>query len=253
MRTRALLPALAALLLAAGCVYETKLKPIAPAQVTQSGSAVAEEQGVRLVADGDSWKGVPSNLEHLVTPVEVRLENQSGRPLRIKYEEFVLVGNSQFQYSALPPFELGEEGVAIGGSGYEPGHVALSVGVGVGYGPWGYGPHGYGGWGPWPFSSAYGWGPWGPGWNASFYDPWYDPFYGGVYGYWRPPEPLPTRDMLRRALPEGTLEPGGTITGFIYFQGVSEREGSVTLQARLVDARTGEQFGTLSIPFGVRS
>jgi hypothetical protein len=59
--------------------------------------------------------------------------------------------------------------------------------------------------------------------------------------------------MLRRALPEGTLEPGGTVTGFIYFQGVSEREGSVTLQARLVDARTGEQFGTLSIPFGVRS
>jgi hypothetical protein len=59
--------------------------------------------------------------------------------------------------------------------------------------------------------------------------------------------------MVRQALPQGTLEPGGTVTGFLYFQDVSEREGSVTLQARLVDARTGEQFGTLSIPFGVRS
>jgi hypothetical protein len=59
--------------------------------------------------------------------------------------------------------------------------------------------------------------------------------------------------MLRQALPEGTLEEGGSVTGFLYFQDVSEREGRVTLQARLVDARTGEQFGTLSIPFDVRS
>jgi hypothetical protein len=57
--------------------------------------------------------------------------------------------------------------------------------------------------------------------------------------------------MLRRALPEGTLEDGGALDGFLYFQDVGEREGRVTLEARLVDARTGEQFGTLSIPFQV--
>jgi hypothetical protein len=245
MRTRALWPSLAALLLATSCVTETKLQPSPLAQTTQGGAAVAEAEGVRLVADGDAWKGRPSDLERIVTPVEVRLENQSGRPLRIQYDFFALKGASQFQYAALSPFELRDEGLGVGGSG-DAGNVQLQVGVNVGA-PWG--------WRSGPFVGSYSWGPWGRGWYDPFYDPWYDPFFGGPYasGYWNAPEPLPTRDMLRRALPEGTLEPGGTVTGFLYFQDVSEREGSVTLQARLVDARTGEQFATLSIPFGVRS
>lgn len=248
MRMRSLWPALAALL-AAGCLSETKLQPLPSAPTTRSGAVTTEGQGVRLVADGDAWKGSPSNLERLVTPVEVRLENQSGRPLRIHYEHFTLVGDSRFQYAALSPFELRNDGLAVGGSGSESGPVSFSVGVGVGTGrPWGARVG--------PFASSYGWGPWGPGWRNPFYDPffdpWYDPFYG-PYAYWRPSEPLPTRDMLRRALPEGVLENGGTLTGFLYFQEVGEREDHVTLQARLVDATTGEQFGTLSIPFDVRS
>ncbi|HZH13336.1 MAG TPA: hypothetical protein VE057_03135 [Archangium sp.] len=248
MRTRAPWLALAALLLAAGCVSTTTLQPLPSTPTTQAGSAIAEAEGVRLVADGDAWKGVPSDLERIVTPVRVRIENQSGRPLRMEYESFTLKGNSHFEYAALSPFQLGDEGTAaVGGSGQE-GHVALSVGVGV-RSHWGWGP------------GAFGWGPsWGRGWYGSgWYDPWYgpgfyDPFWGPSSSWYRPaPEPLPTRDMLRNALPEGTLDTGGTLTGFLYFQNVSEREGTVTLLARLVDARTGEQFATLSIPFGVRS
>jgi hypothetical protein len=254
MPARALWPALAALL-AASCVSETKLQPLPSAPTTRSGAVTTEAEGVRLVADGDAWRGSPSNLENLVTPVAVRLENQSGRPLRIQQEDFTLQGESGFRYAALPPLELKEEGLGVGGSG----QVSFGVGVGMAV-PWA--------WAPGPFPSTYGWGPWGPGWYDPFFhgpwhgpwnDPWYGPYGYGSYGpyvggYWYPPpEPLPTRDMLRQALPEGTLEEGGTIAGFLYFQGVSEREGHVTLQARLVDANTGEQFGTLSIPFEVRS
>jgi len=247
MRARALRPVLAALLLAAGCVAETKLLPPATVPTTPGGSVVAESQGVRLVANGDAWRGRPSDLEHVVTPVGVRLENQSGRPLRVDPKDFTLVGGtSRFQYAALSPFELRQEGyTAVGGSG--GGNVSLSLGVGVGV-PLGWGPYGsmyaWGGphWGPGWYDSWYGYGPgfWGPG----FYDPYY---------YWAPPEPLPTRDMVRKALPEGTLDMGGTLSGFLYFQSVSPQEGRVTLQARLVDARTGEQFGTLSIPFDVHA
>jgi hypothetical protein len=57
--------------------------------------------------------------------------------------------------------------------------------------------------------------------------------------------------MLEQALPEGTLQDGGTVSGFLYFQGVAEREKLATLKAQLVDARTGEPFGELSIPFQV--
>ena len=208
---------------------------------------MAETGGVRLVANGDAWHGNPSSLRNIVTPVLVRIENQSGRALRIDTHVFALVGSSHFEYAALSPFELRQEGLsAVGGSG---GHGNVALGVGVGSR----------GWRPGPFSSSgYVWGgPWGPGWYDPFYMGWfepgrYDPFYS-PYTYWRPPEPLPTKDMVRKALPEGTLESGGTQTGFLYFQDVGKREGSATLQVRLVDAHTGEQFGTLSIPFAVRS
>lgn len=236
MRVRALLPWLAAGVLAAGCVTPTTLRPPATAPTTRTGQPLAEGEGVRLVASGDAWRGNPRYLENVVTPVEVRLENQSGRPLRIAYEDFTLVGGSRFEYAALTLFELREEGEsAVGGSGLDGREPRVRAWVGSPL-RWGM--------------SGRGWNAWGPGW----YGPgWYDPFFGGGW-YARPaPQPLPTEDMVRRALPRGTLPPGGTLTGFLYFQNVGEREGQVTLQARLVDARTGETFGTLSIPFDVRS
>jgi hypothetical protein len=83
-----------------------------------------------------------------------------------------------------------------------------------------------------------------------YYYPFADPFYGSPYVYCD--EPLPTRDMVEQALPEGTLENGGTVAGFLYFHDVSDRERQVLLQARLVDASTGQPFGQLTIPFEVR-
>lgn len=239
-----------ALLAGAACVKEPQLRPLADARTLagNEAAAVTESEGVRLVADGDAWSGTPGNLERSLTPVEVRLENRSGRPLEVKYAHFVLEGYSRFRYSAIPPLALREEALSQApGSVWEPESgtggsgsvgVAWHTGWGVGRGA---GWHGRG-WG-------WGWGGWG--WPGGWYDPfWGGPYYPG-YGYPACNEPLPTRDMLTEALPEGTLEDGGTVTGFLYFQGVGERERAVTLQAKLVDARTQEQFGSLRIPFQV--
>jgi hypothetical protein len=62
---------------------------------------------------------------------------------------------------------------------------------------------------------------------------------------------LPTADMLRQAFPEGVLKNESSWTGFLYFENVGAHERQVTLQARLVDAGTGETFTTLRIPFQV--
>ncbi|QAT81969.1 hypothetical protein EJ065_0360 [Corallococcus coralloides] len=224
------------LMLMAGCAAETKLRPVPEAGVLQGGksSAITEEAGVRLTADGSAWQGSPSDLERRVTPVYVRLENHGDRPLRLQYKDFALVGQeSRFRYSALPPLSLRrasssrdtEEPARIRPAVYPRG--GMWVGGGYGYGPWrGWGPGWYG-------------GPWG--WGSPFYGPY-------PYHY---EQPLPTEDMLNNALPEGTLEPGGTQEGFLYFQGVAHRENAVTLQLRLVDAQTGEPFGSLGIPFQV--
>ncbi|NTX02605.1 MULTISPECIES: hypothetical protein [Myxococcus] len=237
---RSLVP-VAAMLLAAGCVTESNLKPSMEAQVLQGDkdTAVAESSGVTLVADGAAWKGSPSNLERALTPVYVRLENQSGRTLRIRYEDFSLVGTeSRFSYSALPPFTLRQpvassssvEGTLEGTGGSGSGAVYIGAGPAWRTGSWSYGPRG--------------------AWGSPFY-PYYGPYYPGPYTTYQCEEPLPTRDMLQKALPEGTLADGGTVQGFIYFQVVTGRENGVMLQARPVDANSGESLGTLDIPFRV--
>ncbi|MDY7228933.1 hypothetical protein [Hyalangium rubrum] len=223
----------------AGCIPEARLQPLPEARslAGEPSAAVAESFGVRLIADGASWKGRPGNLERRLTPVEVRLENHSGRPLKIQYEFFDIEGASRFHYAAIPPTSLDEataDSTPVCTASRPAWGMSLAWGT---HRPWG--------WRRWG-----GYGPWGPGWSSPFYDPFYDPFYRP---YVQCEEPLPTQDMLDRALPEGTLENGGIISGFLYFQGVAERERQVTLVARLVDARTGEPVGTLSIPFQVHT
>ncbi|NMO18176.1 hypothetical protein HPC49_32365 [Pyxidicoccus fallax] len=234
---RALGLAAAALLLAAGCIPETQLRPTTDAQRVQGGSdaARAEASGVTLVADGAAWKGTPENLERSLTPVLVRLENHSGRPLRLQYGDFALVGTeSRFRYSAVPPLAINNGGLASASQGTGgSGRTSLYLGFGTG---WGYGP--YSSWSYWP--------------RGPFVGPYYNPFYPDPYWYGQAcQEPLPTADMLSQVLPEGTLGDGGRVGGFLYFQGVAARESRVVLQARLVDANTGEPMGTLDIPFQV--
>ena len=234
---RGLGPVAAALLLAAGCIPETQLRPDPSAQRLQGDkdAARAEASGVQLVADGAAWKGMPENLERSLTPVRVTLENRSGRPVRLAYGDFALVSpESHFRYAAIPPLTLSGASLSsgYGGSGRED---FLPLGPGPG---WGYGPYGR-------YASGGRWG------RGPFIGPYRDPFYPYPYAA-QCEERLPTQDMLEQALPEGTLEDGGRVEGFLYFQGVAARESRVVLQARLVDASSGEPLGTLDIPFQVR-
>ena len=60
---------------------------------------------------------------------------------------------------------------------------------------------------------------------------------------------LPTFDMLRKALPEGVLEPGGRLSGFVYFEDVGPGVERVELRADFENADTGERIVRLGIPF----
>lgn len=224
------------LMVMAACIPEAQLQPRPDARslAGDTSAAVAETAGVRLIADGAAWKGHPGNLERRLTPVKVFLENRSGRTLSIRPGLFALVGESRFQYAALSPQEQVHEGGPVCTAGYMP---MYSWGV-------------YAGWGPfigWPRHAP--WHTWWPG-PYSYWDPFYGPWYGPP-PYVRCEEPLPTKDMRARALPEGTLENGGTVAGFLYFPKVTDRERQVLLQAQLVDANTGEALGVVRIPFEV--
>ncbi|QDG49522.1 hypothetical protein FIV42_01850 [Persicimonas caeni] len=65
---------------------------------------------------------------------------------------------------------------------------------------------------------------------------------------------LPTGEMLVRALPEGVIDPGGRITGFVYFEDLESIEPTpdrVTFRYVLVDAEANRRFGVVEIPFDV--
>jgi hypothetical protein len=95
-------------------------------------------------------------------------------------------------------------------------------------------------------------------WAARYYRgvlPWYGPFpydpvyYNRWYGAW--PPNLPNDEVLRRALPEGVLQPGGQVSGFLFFK--EQPPGTqLDLFMALIDAESGQSFGTIAIPFTVK-
>jgi hypothetical protein len=219
-----------ALLWAAGCASQPKLRPAPQANLVEgTNKAVVETaEGVRLEARVDAWRWTPSDLDRQLTPLLVRIDNDSGQPLRVRFEEFKLVTPGGMSYAALPPFNIkGEVTEQVGSYAYSaPGFYVA--------------PHlrgyysGFGVYGGYPFGHY----------------PYYYTSYHPVYARYE----LPTRDMLIRALPEGVLEPGGSITGFIYFadlETINPTPNRVQLRYVLVNAETRERFGVIDVPFQV--
>lgn len=62
---------------------------------------------------------------------------------------------------------------------------------------------------------------------------------------------FPPDTMREIALPEASVRPGGSVSGFVYFERVPESRQRVTLRLRLVDGKTGRSFGTARLPFVV--
>lgn len=154
------------------------------------GSVTVEAEGVQLVVRPSAWRGDPSYLPGYVTPLHLLLVN--GSPLRLQYDyaDLRLFDEQRFQYTALPPVEVGRL-LRSGGSGAADVVVATtSASIPHRRRPVFRGPF----WDPW----------WGPGW-------WGWPYYPA---YAWPPS---VEDVLTRALPVGTLEAGARTEGFVYF------------------------------------
>jgi hypothetical protein len=77
------------------------------------------------------------------------------------------------------------------------------------------------------------------------------PYHESYDSYWDGRAILPTPDMIARALPEGVLNPGGRLDGYVYFQKPKQEQGTgVDLRVALNAA--GDQVEPLisvSLPF----
>lgn len=216
-------------LLSVACAGEPILKPAPSASIAagQADIATAEVAGVRVFVSGDSWKGDPKDLPEMYTPVLLRLENHSGKAVRITYHGIHLEGSTGFRYQVLPPL-LTTAAVDAAYSSFEP-----AVTPRFGHDQFFVAPH---------YSSSY---PELPAWQGAFpYDP---TFHDDGYYLWR--TRLPTTDMVAEALPEGAVENGGSVAGFIYFQEIRPLESAARFVMVLADADGGATLGRISIPF----
>jgi hypothetical protein len=205
---------------------EMQLAP-APSAITVAGpghGAEATVAGIRTEARAEAWKWDPKDLTSKATPILVELENNGSRPVLIRYNRFHLTSNTGKQFAAMPPYDI-------------RGTIQESHTVRNPYYPY----HG--------FAVAPYLVRWYPryraydgvfAYDASYYDPYMTRFHQVR---------LPTAEMVQRALPEGVLEPGGHVSGFVYFERLPKGVGPVQFTADLVDARTVASVGTVSIPF----
>jgi hypothetical protein len=211
---------------------ESRIEPAPGAATVSTGGAVEEIGGVRMVVGEDVWPG-KVKISGSVTPLDVTVENHGQRPLLIRYGKFTLIGPEGQRFPAIPPFQ-------VKGSVKEPA-VAES------YAPITAPEFTYRAFMIAPYlSKLY------PGIDA-YTEPFSWPYDDdSTYErYWTQVD-LPTATMLQRALPEGVLNPGGLLGGWLYFRKVDADIFDISFRADLVDAKTGEKFGTVQIPFQAR-
>ena len=103
----------ALLLLVAGCAHTPRLVPAPDAQrlAGDPEAAVASAAGVQVTVRSRAWKGVPRDLESIVTPLQVTVENGSHAAIRIRYRDFTLTGPDGLQSGAIPPLQIQRPGM----------------------------------------------------------------------------------------------------------------------------------------------
>lgn len=224
-----ILPWVLGLAVMVGCATGPALVPAPAANQVGQAAAAQSSQGVRVVADGGAWRGVPAQLPDLV-PVKVSIENRGDRPVLLRFAAFSLVTPAGERLTAIPPLEIEGEAVAsgIGGAGLDPWSPLFE------HDNFFVAPH------------ARSYYPGIPPWGGI----WYPPVRGtGMSAPMVWPLDLPTRSMLEQALPEGVIERGGHVSGFVYFPDVPGGTERIRFEAELLDAETGEAFGRIRIPF----
>ena len=199
--------------------------PQAIAATPSPNVAVMNAGGVRLYARADAWDGAPANLGATVTPLAVRIENHSGGPIELLYDRFALVAEDGREFHPLPLLPLtGRSGAAAPVQpAYQPAGFFIAP----------------------KFAPAYG----GlPAWRSQLARD--ESLYRFDYRKWG--DGLPSPDLLVKGLPEGVLEDGGAISGFLYFEREAAGHHDLTFQADLTAGDWQRRVALIEIPFRIQ-
>lgn len=212
-----------------GCAADLSPAPAANKVAGMEEAARSTIQGVTVLVQADGWPG-PLHIEEEVTPLKIRIDNDSGQPVRMRYNEFTLIGPNGASFAALPPSQIESELSVMTDAPGEP------------YGTGFY--HRYFAVAPYHVTLYPNIDPYTGRFPA---DPYYHSAY---YSYWADVD-LPTPEMRQRAIPEGVIRSGGSLDGWIFFERVDDDLPKVVFRADLVNADTGRKFAEARIPFAV--
>src|SRR3954454_1733854 len=75
-----------------GCAHDLGLLPAPDAKVPPGAPKVAYDQasGVAVLVEGDAWNANPKDLEKVMTPIRITVQNRSTQPVRITFSDFAL-------------------------------------------------------------------------------------------------------------------------------------------------------------------
>ena len=99
---------IALILSTVGCAAKHVVLVTAPnaTLAPQPNSAQGSYQGVSVFLRANAWNKDPKTLARDLTPIEVTVQNDSGRPLAIRYEDFALIATDNRRYSDIPPYRI---------------------------------------------------------------------------------------------------------------------------------------------------
>lgn len=200
-------------------------------QLDRVGPPTERIDGVEIRTAAPEWPG-PRDITTEVTPVRMTIDNGSDVPLRFRYSEIALVAPGGEEFEAIPPYYVeGTVADEVTAEITTPVSSPAFIYDGFLLAPY--------------YSVAY------PG-LVVYTDPFaFDPlYYDQHFTYWEQ-FTLPTETMLQFAIPEGVIQPGGSIEGWIYFEHVDDDLAMVTLEAELVNAETEQTFGEIEVPYRV--
>src|SRR3569623_2278436 len=186
-------------------------------------AACVVADGLRCTAESTAGEGRPGELPPSVMPIKVRIRIDSDKPVRVRYEDFALRGANGRRYRSLPLVPLQHGGT----SAIRPIYAASKFFVAP------------------LLHDVY---PELPAWSNPL--PRDEALYDKEYAKWG--NSGPGRHVRREGLPEGMVDAGGSVTGFLYFEDPTRREGRATFEAEL--ERGGDTEGqntTLKLPFRV--
>ncbi|HEY7373186.1 MAG TPA: hypothetical protein VIF57_13570 [Polyangia bacterium] len=209
---------------AAGCGHGV-MRPGPQARVVSGEPLAAYSivEGVRCSADVGAWRSKVDELPGDVVPVKVWIKNQSGHPIQLLAQDFEMLGKNGHSYRPIPV-------VALAGEGSAPRDIE-----------------------PMYASSKFYVAPRLHGVYSSL-EPWRAPLqrdeqlYDRQFKRWG--KSRPTLQMIRMALPEGVLDDGGMISGFLYFESPLA-ESKVTFQADFGRDDGSGTVAAIEIPFRI--